>query len=435
LNIIFVEVMSGLSFSHDHQYALDSSGKWINAAKTAYKAGVVYFCDCPDRHRMKLVKSSGRDDRRHFSDYFAHVTPKHKLNGKVISCRPCGESALHRIAKQKLREMQGKYTFAVEECPECHKKVLEDCSGGQIRIEVSSSNGRWRYDCMLFRDEKPAMALEILHTHATSREKIENTRASGLLLAEFRADEVNNMTEGGQLCNLQTVFRQCKICRDLEVKLLRLEELELECDILADQQSDICAAYEKQWNIQNIELLIELKPLKEKAKSIIEIFCDILIIENPRYGDVPVLPSKTLEHGFELERGDGLPTKHMYLLLVDNAEEDDCLFIQSQLLFAHGLQIERDFVLVLHASTLVCRLSQIKAAYMNSDSFYLKDCKWPILKTIEDGHNICASCGKRGHKSEKCFRKFCTLCGFLGHTQIRCFAKQNVMGEKVVKYF
>ena len=58
----------------DHQYALDIRGEWVNAKVTKYRKHSVFFCDCPAKHKMKLVKPSGRLGKRLFCDYFAHVS-------------------------------------------------------------------------------------------------------------------------------------------------------------------------------------------------------------------------------------------------------------------------------------------------------------------------------------------------------------------------
>ncbi len=75
----FKIVAAPSNMSHqDHQYAFDISGNWVNAQQTKFKQYQIFFCECPQKHKMKLVKPSGRCDKRPFCDYFAHVQPRQK---------------------------------------------------------------------------------------------------------------------------------------------------------------------------------------------------------------------------------------------------------------------------------------------------------------------------------------------------------------------
>jgi hypothetical protein len=104
--------------------------------------------------------------------------------------------------------MRGQYSFVTEKCPECKWEKWETCANGTVDIEVRSADGRWWYDC-LYRSELYSVALEVLHTHATTLEKIASTRESGVQMAEFSASEINAMQPGAQLLNLQIVTRFC----------------------------------------------------------------------------------------------------------------------------------------------------------------------------------------------------------------------------------
>ena len=171
----------------EHQFALDRAGRWVNAKQTPYSDDGEYRCDCPDRHRLKLVKPSGRPGKRPFEDYFAHVglDPRESCAGGV--CRGGGESAVHRRAKQALRESAGRYDFVVWRCQRCPAEGVADSAGAEVGIEVRSEDGRWRYDCLMRRPCGVPVALEVFHTHATGVAKCEAVRALGLEMAEFDA--------------------------------------------------------------------------------------------------------------------------------------------------------------------------------------------------------------------------------------------------------
>ena len=159
-----------LSHAEGSQYARNIHGEWVCATSTQYKQGVTYFCECPDKHKMKLVKSSGDPDKRHFREYFAHITTgfKRDRHDEEITCRSGGESQEHRNAKHKLREMMGKFSYVSKKCKHCKTDTIEDCSGASIELEIQSNDKRWRYDCMLVRNGINVAALEIYHTSLTT---------------------------------------------------------------------------------------------------------------------------------------------------------------------------------------------------------------------------------------------------------------------------
>ena len=78
-----------------------------------------------------------------------------------------------------------------------------------------------------------SIALEVMHTHATTLEKIASTRESGVHIAEFSASEINAMQPGAQLLNLRIVTRFCspececvareRLARQEEHRLAQLE--------------------------------------------------------------------------------------------------------------------------------------------------------------------------------------------------------------------
>ena len=205
---------------NNHRYALDAHGQWADATKTEYRKHILFFCDCPERHRMRLVKPSGDLGKRPFCDYFAHNVKRmkvsHHRDDAEPSCASGGESELHRRAKHVLREMVGRYRFATFRCWQClEHEECEDTEGCSVTIEVRSGDGRWRYDCLLKRGDVPVAALEVVHTHRTGEEKATAVRASGLEIVEFSAQDVLDMVgkQGVvQLENLQVRFGRCQAC-------------------------------------------------------------------------------------------------------------------------------------------------------------------------------------------------------------------------------
>lgn len=183
--------------------------QWCDAS-TALR-GRIYVCECPERHTVFLRKGPVvRPHFAHFSD---------------AKCKGGGESAEHKAAKHRMRTMKGKYVFVKEHCPRCGEQIIERCDDGRVEIEVRSDDGRWWYDCVYVSNSGRRVALEIFHSHATTCEKIAATRAAGMEIAEFHAEEVNCMgEEGGSLRNLQAVERECERCRQEEARKRAEEE-------------------------------------------------------------------------------------------------------------------------------------------------------------------------------------------------------------------
>jgi hypothetical protein len=67
-----------------------------------------------------------------------------------------------------------------------------------------------------------ATALEVFHTHATTKEKIHHTRAAGMRIAEFSAGEILRLKDGGWLENL---VMETALCRpECETRVTQREE-------------------------------------------------------------------------------------------------------------------------------------------------------------------------------------------------------------------
>ena len=159
-----------------------------------------YVCDCPERHRVFLR----RGDKLLREPHFAHF-PVYGPEGKQVihECRGGGESEEHKSAKHKLVEMQGQYSFEMERCCECGRRVVEDCEDGRMGIETRSTDRKWWYDVSLTKADGRMIALEVYHTHETTAEKIRSSLADGVVVAEFRSEDILALEPGGTLKNLQ----------------------------------------------------------------------------------------------------------------------------------------------------------------------------------------------------------------------------------------
>ena len=205
------------------QYALDANGRWANAKLTEYRKHSQFFCACPERHPVKLVKPSGELGKRPFSDYFAHITRSEHdaADGRTVRRCGCAESPDHFNAKHKLREMVGRYAFTTFRCITCHRKRVIYSRGCEVVVEEPSKDRKWRYDCLLRSGGKDVAALEVLHSHKVSREKASAVRDGGLDIAEFRAEDILRLLKDTpsktvHLENLLVELGTCESCVEKE---------------------------------------------------------------------------------------------------------------------------------------------------------------------------------------------------------------------------
>lgn len=228
-----------MEFETGSRYARNQQGQWVKASDVEQDTEALFFCDCPAMHKMKLVKPSGLPEKRTFKDYFAHVSCGHKRTSDgelIISCCSGGESLEHKHAKHRLREMVGQFSFVVEKCRSCQLELVEDGRDARILVEIRSDDRKWRYDCVLVRDDVKVAALEIYHMHATTQDKVLATRQDGLHIAEFRAEDVNAMVPGTRLINLRTRRFLCHGCQLAAGHAFRLHCLRDEQDELVRQK-------------------------------------------------------------------------------------------------------------------------------------------------------------------------------------------------------
>lgn len=70
-----------------------------------------------------------------------------------------------------------------------------DSVGCLVYMESVSEDKRWRYDCLLEKNGKAVVAMEVVHSHISGSVKIDSVRASGLEIVEFRVDDVISMRD------------------------------------------------------------------------------------------------------------------------------------------------------------------------------------------------------------------------------------------------
>jgi len=244
-----------------HRYAMDADGNWVNA-RDACKGLSLYYCDCPERHQLKIVKPSGMDDKRPFADYFAHY------GGEGAVCMHGGESMKHRLAKHKIREIASTLSFAMAKCKLCGFSQDFKSDGHTVKLEVQSYDKRWRYDTVLFdRAGTPVYALEVVNTHYSSQDKIDSTRYNkhqGIGFAEFMVGDILESTNGW-LCNIRTLdFPDCPFCKDFfaEKRRLAIETEQQRMAIVAEQKRLAIAAEQRR-----LEMAAEQKRLVIAAEE------------------------------------------------------------------------------------------------------------------------------------------------------------------------
>jgi len=79
-----------------HQYAKNNKNEWLYAPTHVRKPFEVYFCVCPVRHLLTLVKPLGKLGKRTFMSYFRHKGV-HCKRGKgshtsAVACKQAGET-------------------------------------------------------------------------------------------------------------------------------------------------------------------------------------------------------------------------------------------------------------------------------------------------------------------------------------------------------
>jgi hypothetical protein len=449
--------------STPHRFAR-YGGAWVCAWEEDPLDGRAYSCDCVEPHRMKLVKPSGRADRRSFAGYFAHVAE---------GAGGGGESMLHRNAKHMLRVWMSApmrtIAFATEACVQCRSPMaVRTFASSDYRVELErrSADGQWRYDCTLVDRTSNATiaALEVMATHACTVSKIEGTH---LLLAEFKAREVTqeieyalaSQLEEAKLTNLilpkrrrcvECVLMECQTAMHQVWRGEQMAWTELEALCMNEwERLDVERAKEREaFRIQRArvtqverfqEAVLKQCPLlpTQHAELIVEHFGDNMLLDT-RNGFLAIWNQKRVPLpgmgdyfiSFKSNYGRDFKTPGYALLLVD----DSWLISGGNRL--HGAMrhvwqkhdIPRENVLAIRSDYIVRRASDIQTAHLDGTFINFKNWLFPLLKKCEDAYQICANCGDAGHRHSECGLRICARCKRKGHLSRECFAKRSVDG-------
>ena len=109
-----------------------------------------------------------------------------------------------------------------------------------MRLEHCDQALGYRYDCY-WTDGRRNVALEVFNTHACTEEKLRRVKQSGLVLAEFHAQEIKDklldITPGKKvwLNNLQTQKIMCASCTGKVIRQEQVAAWRVECEELQMQ--------------------------------------------------------------------------------------------------------------------------------------------------------------------------------------------------------
>jgi hypothetical protein len=185
--------------------------------------------DCDLRMYLHVTKAS----RYNVPGFFAHEASQCGRAGGGGT----GESATHYRSKFLLQQLAGRYKFLISECRDCHcHDEWEAPEAGEVVIEkrAKTEDDRcYAYDAAIMRNGKVHCALEVYHTHKTTREKVNDTRHMGIQIAEFLSEDIIKMhskliksrnSATYVLTNVLTREFTCNVCRiEEETRIERME--------------------------------------------------------------------------------------------------------------------------------------------------------------------------------------------------------------------
>jgi hypothetical protein len=453
-----------------HQYAKTVHGEWVNALSEARVEGVTYVCDCPERHRMKLVKPLGREDRRPFSSYFAHIA----MGWRGI-CNPSGEGVEHRAAKHALREWMAAagdarlLLFDDEVCTACGAAHTV-CLGShqyEILLEQWNSGKDWRYDCLVVRrdDERQTAvyALEVVVTHWSSTEKMQGTRAEGVGIAEFKAHEV--LAQCAPSCSVRRSahlknqspkrIRRCAQCINAADNAFRHRALESEWSpwqALADaqrveyarlhlvrQDAEALERNDRKRAQQLEEMQVQLRTagasIQEKALCVVCVCGECVDVASTRWGlmDLGLRRESPTRLGFCIQSDgrDGIALDFFVLVVESAWTRNGCERLQEAITTVwREHSIPREHLVAIAGETVLRHAGALTQAYRldRGASIPIKDCLFAMLMEAENEHQLCATCGLQGHRSSGCRQRLCVRCGRRGHSFAECFARKSIHG-------
>lgn len=213
--------------THGTKYAWNTKTQELVDAEDVARIGNkeppgTYVCTHDGQHAMHFVLT--QSDRYRIDGYFAHT--KSCGHGAGGGCGGGGESEKHARCKYLLRKWIGRYRFLLKSC-RCNRSQTQEweCGEGSDGVTIEqvfrAGDSRVFFDACLMRSGKPAVALEVWHTHKTGPEKIAATRAEGIALAEFATTDILDMEKSiledhhgsvFELENTNTEYFTCDAC-------------------------------------------------------------------------------------------------------------------------------------------------------------------------------------------------------------------------------
>jgi hypothetical protein len=191
-------------------WAHDRDGRKVRAARLApadRRGRAPFTClGCGE----ELIPHLGRVRTPHFA---------HRAGSTCPLTAP--ETALHLDAKERLLALcadafAGRRTVrALSRCPACRRVVPLDLSALGDRAEAEGAVGALRADVLLRAGGRPALAIEVLVTHAVEPEKEAALAAAGVPAVEVDAHEEWEREEAGGVdvvCARSLGFPPCPAC-------------------------------------------------------------------------------------------------------------------------------------------------------------------------------------------------------------------------------
>ena len=239
--------------THGTKYAWNTHTKELVDAEDVARSGNkeppgTYVCTHDGQHAMHFVLT--QNDRYRIDGYFAHT--KSCGHGAGGGCGGGGESVEHARCKYLLKKWIGRYRFLLKSCT-CNRPQAQEweCGEGSDGVTIEqvfrAGDSRVFFDACLMRNGKPAVALEVWHTHKTGPEKIASTRAAGIALAEFMTTHIIDLEElilkdkhesVFELENTNTEYFTCDACVMHQAALERKYEDQLERERMEREKLD-----------------------------------------------------------------------------------------------------------------------------------------------------------------------------------------------------
>lgn len=179
-----------------HVFAYISSGKLVHSLSEIH-SGVSLRCATCD-NAVVLRKSRGIPGRRYIRPHFALKTAGNSGSGGICSGGGSGESREHFVAKDILLHRLHDLRINIPLCKDCDAARTLSLQPIEFsaRLERGVGGlGRLRFDVVVTQNGEDVGVLEVCHTHATDRAKVEAVIARGLWYAEYRAVDIIQFDE------------------------------------------------------------------------------------------------------------------------------------------------------------------------------------------------------------------------------------------------